>query len=254
MRALKNFRMPLIKTPSFQLAVYANGDEKADKLALCLPGKLDTKDYAHMRSHVDYLAGLGYHAVTFDPPGTWESPGGIELYTMSNYLKAINELIEYYGNRPTLVLGHSRGATMSMLAGTSNPKIFAFIPIMSTLAKGSFWESHDPEWQSRGYTLSKRDLPPGGGPKVKEYKLPYSFFEDQTKYDLTPEMTSSTKPKLFILGKRDVLATPNIVKSTYATFAEPKQLYELDSDHDYRFHPTLIDEVNSVVGNFLKQL
>ncbi len=80
----------IIKTPSFELAVYIKGKSDAKKLALVLPGRLETKDYPHMRSHVNYLAKRGYLALSFDPPGTWDSPGEIEFYTMTNYLKAIN--------------------------------------------------------------------------------------------------------------------------------------------------------------------
>jgi len=44
--------MDLIKTKDFDLAMYAKGDSSSPKVALVLPGKLDTKDYHHMRSHV----------------------------------------------------------------------------------------------------------------------------------------------------------------------------------------------------------
>lgn len=60
--------MDLVKTRSFNLAVYKKGDENSPKLALVMPGKLDTKDYSNMRRHVDYLAGLGHLAISFDPP------------------------------------------------------------------------------------------------------------------------------------------------------------------------------------------
>ena len=70
--------MNLIKTESFQLATYSQGDSESKKLALVLPGKLDTKDYSHMKSHVKYLAIMGYFALSFDPPGTWESKGDIK--------------------------------------------------------------------------------------------------------------------------------------------------------------------------------
>lgn len=62
--------MNLIKTENFQLAIYSQGNSNSSKLALVLPGKLDTKDYANMRGHVNYLANLGYFALSFDPPGT----------------------------------------------------------------------------------------------------------------------------------------------------------------------------------------
>src|SRR3989344_7326448 len=110
----------MIKTSSFELAEYQQGDTNSSKLALVLPGKLDTKDYPHMRSHVDFLAGKGYLAVSFDPPGTWESPGDISLYTMTNYLRSVNELIEHFGNKPTFVMGHSLDGALAMEASFRN--------------------------------------------------------------------------------------------------------------------------------------
>lgn len=243
--------MTFITTASYKLAVYMQGDEQAGKLALVLPGRLDTKDYAHMRSHVDLLASRGYLALSFDPPGTWESPGGLELYTMTNYIKAANELIEHFGNRPTFIMGHSRGSGIATLVAITNPHVTSFISIMSSLSPGAFRNATAPEWQKQGYLEELRDLPPGGGPKVKRYRLPYAFFEDSKKYDLAEGLQQCTKPKLFMLGMRDVLATPAKVRASYDIAAEPKELYELDSDHDYRLHPKLIDEVNTVVGKFL---
>lgn len=93
--------MNIIKTKNFELAVYTKGDQDSPKLALVLPGRLDTKDYIHNTSLVDYLASQSYIALSFDPPGTWESSGNIELYTTTNYLKAVDELIEHFGNKQT---------------------------------------------------------------------------------------------------------------------------------------------------------
>lgn len=245
--------MSLVKTDSFQLAIYSKGNPNSEKLALVLPGKLDTKDYSHMKSHVNYLVKMGYFALSFDPPGTWESPGDIKLYTMTNYLKAINELIGYYGNKQTFVIGHSRGGSMAIIAGATNPHVSAFVSIMSSFFKGGFQEKGDDSWREKGYIESMRDLPPGGGPKEKRFELPYSFFKDQVKYDLTEEILSSAKPKLFFLGKQDTLVPPSRIRGTYELFIEPKELYELDSDHDYRLNEKLIEEVNNVVGDFLKK-
>ena len=72
--------MSVINTPNFKLATYQAGDPDAQKLALVLPGFLDTKDYAHMKAHVDLLAAQGYFALSIDFPGTWESGDDIELY------------------------------------------------------------------------------------------------------------------------------------------------------------------------------
>src|SRR3990167_11532189 len=172
----------MIKTNSFTLATYQKGNPDSKKLALVLPGKLDTKDYAHMRSHVDFLSNLGFLALSFDPPGTWESPGDISLYTTTNYLKAIDELIEYFGNKPTFLVGHSRGGSMAMLAGMRNPHVFAFGAAMSYVYDKNYKsQASDEEWKKKGYWESARDLPPGGGPKTKIFRLPYTFQKDQEK-------------------------------------------------------------------------
>lgn len=235
----------LVKTKSFELAVYQKGDPKSEKLALVLPGKLDTKDYAHMRSHVDYLSNLGYLALSFDPPGTWESPGDISLYAMTNYLKAVDELIEYFGGKPTFIMGHSRGGSMAMIASSNNPHIASFTSIMPGISEGSI----------TGLTehVSMRDLPPGGGEAVKKFVLPHSFYVDEAKYQLTSEITSSKKPKLLIAGTQDVLNPAEKVKETFDLLSDPKQFVTINYGHDYRLDPKKIEEVNQVIENFLKK-
>ena len=237
--------MEKINTPSFELAIYKKGDENAEKLLLCLPGRLDTKDYAHMQSHVDFFASKGYLAISFDPPGTWESSEDISLYTTQNYLKAVYELIELYGNRPTVTLGHSRGGTMAMMAGINNPYVTHFVAVMS-----HYGPSEKPN-ESGDVRVSYRDLPPGNEEteEKKQFDLPMSYFDDLTPY---AGLESCTKSKLFFLGKHDDLVLPEDVRETYELAAEPKQLYELDSDHDYRYHPEVIREVERVTEEFLK--
>ena len=39
--------MTLVKTKSFELAIYKKGDQNSPKLAIIIPGRLDTKDYSH---------------------------------------------------------------------------------------------------------------------------------------------------------------------------------------------------------------
>ncbi len=245
--------MSLIKTPSFTLAIYSQGDPNADKFALVVPGKLDTKDYAHMKSHVNFLSKLGYFAVSFDPPGTWESPGNISLYNTTNTLKAVDEIITYFGNKPTFMMGHSRGAGITMIAASKNPYITSYAAVMSPLGTGGFLENLDQNWEKNGYKISMRDLPPGSREETKEFRLPYSFYKDQLKYDLTDEILKCAKPKLITVGKNDPIVSPDRVRETYKLLAEPKVFYELDSDHDYRLNDKLIDKVNLQIKNFLEK-
>src|SRR5688572_887080 len=115
---------------SFEVATYANGDPEAKKFALFLPGLLDTKDYPHMRSHVDFFAGLGYYAVAIDMPGTWESSDDISDFTTTNCLAAIKKVITA-ADRPTFIFGHSNGGRLAALASAENPQVEAVAIAMS---------------------------------------------------------------------------------------------------------------------------
>jgi esterase/lipase len=237
--------MQTIKTKSFELAVYIKGELKSKKLALVLPGRLDTKDYSHMRSHVDYLSRKGYLAVSFDPPGTWGSSGDIKIYTMTNYLKAINEMIDYFGNKPTVLIGHSRGGSMAMLAGTQNKYVTHIIAIMSHSSGSKLKKGIT----KKGYITFRDDLKGG----KKKFILPLNYYNDASKYNMLESLSHCNKPKLFVLGTKDNLVTPSSVRKTYDKSAEPKELYELNSDHDYKLYQDKIEEINNVIGRFLEK-
>ena len=242
--------MKIIKTKTFELAVYEKGDPNSSKLAIVIPGKLDTKDYIHNTSLVDYLAGRGYFALSFDPPGTWESPGDIELYTTTNYLKAVDELIGHFGNKPTLLAGHSRGGTIAMLAGPKNSHVTHFIPIFS------YYDAPSDPSEERivdGKVISHRDLPPGNmkTKEKKEFGLPLNYFEDGKQYNALAGLKKCTKPKLFFYGVKDDMNDPEDVKKAYEESAEPKMIHALNSEHDYRYHPEIIKEANQIIGKFL---
>jgi len=243
----------IIKTKSFRIAIYLKGDAKASKLALVLPGSLDSKDYPHMRRHVDSLSKNGFLALSFDPPGTWESEGDLSIYTMTSYIKAINEIIEYYGNRPTFVVGHSRGGSMAMLAGTRISHVTHFVSIISspTFDPKVIEQYPDPEWKARGYRLEPRDAPIGYK-KGKIYKLPYSFLEDEIQYDMLEDLKTCIKPKLFIGSTDDLFTELSTTKNVFKVSADPKFLHILKTkDHDYRKHPKILNEVDRVIVNLL---
>jgi pimeloyl-ACP methyl ester carboxylesterase len=242
--------MNLIKTKSFKLAINKSGSLNSKKLAIALPGRLDTKDYTPFVSHIKYLSNKGFFAISFDPPGTWESPGEIELFTTTNYVKAVNELIDYYGNRPTFLIGHSRGGTISIIVGALNPHVVAFAPIMATYGEAT---PPDPEAIRTGIKVSYRDLPPGNNPtkEKKKFLLPLNYFTDAKKYPATEMLRKCTKPKLIFYGTADEFTTPERVKEVYENIPEPKMIHELNTVHDYRLKKEIIKEVNRITGEFL---
>lgn len=242
--------MKIIKTKSLELAIFTKGNPDSQKLVILIPGRLDTKDYASFVSHADYLSEKGLFIVAFDPPGTWESPGDTSLVTTTNYIKAINELIEYFGNKPTILLGHSRGATSAILASMHNSLIKGIISINANLGDPS---SPSKEDLQRGFHLSGRDLPPGTSKteKKKEFKLSLNYWEDGKKYNTKQSLKECTKPKLIIFGNEDEFTSPREVKELYDLIPEPKTIKEVHSIHDYRYFPEVIKEINQEVEKFL---
>ena len=243
--------MEIIKTKSFELATISQGNQDVEKVVLLLPGQLDTKDYAHMVSHLDYLAKKGYFALSFDPPGTWESPGDIKLYTITNYLKAIHELIEYLGNKPTILMGHSRGGSMAMLAGPQNKYVTHMIAIMSNITPSKLPNGYSKEKVKDGKKISYRDLPPNDTQNKKRFDLPLYYFEDAQKHDILAGLKDCSKPKLFFYGLKDELVNIDDARGRYKAIAQPKTMHELNTEHDYRLHQDMIDEVNNVTDKFL---
>lgn len=242
--------MQIVKTKSFELAIITVGDESADKVAIVLPGRLDTKDYSVFSSHLKLLASKGFFAVSFDPPGTWESKGGIDLFTTTNYIKAVNELIEYFGNKPTFLMGHSRGGTVSILAGSTNENVIGYALVMA-----NFREPTPPDEESlkTGVKMSYRDLPPGTHKTKdqKEFALLVSYFIDGQQYNSEQELINCFKPKLLFYGNNDEFTTVSEARDLFSKIPEPKTLQELSTEHDYRYHPKIIEEVNKALGRFL---
>lgn len=244
--------MDIIKTKSFELATFSKGNKDSEKLAILIPGRLDTKDYANFVDHAEYLVNKGFFVVAFDPPGTWESPGDISLYTTTNYIRAINELIEYFGNKPTLLLGHSRGAAVAVLASMSNPAVIGIVSVMANYGAPT---APSRDAIGKGFQISYRDLPPGTQKtsEQKEFALPIAYWTDGEKYNTVQSLKECVKPKLLIYGTRDKFTPVDTVKKLYEVIPEPKMIKEVDSTHDYRYYPEIIKEVNEEIGRFLNK-
>lgn len=241
--------MQIIKTKSFQLAINTQGSNASKKIAICLPGRLDTKDYINFISHTNYFASRGYFAIAFDPPGTWESPDKID-FTTANYINATNELIEYFGNRPTLLFGHSRGGQTAMLVSCQNPSVTGFAVVNASFSSPT---PPNPQKIKNGYLVEHRDIPPGDkrSDKQIEFHLSLNYFKDSKQYDCLPVLNKCSKPKLIMHGTRDQYYSPQEVNNIFVNICDPKMIHELNTEHDYRLYPEIIAEVNQVVGQFL---
>jgi len=241
--------MKLIKTPNFEIAANITGDENAPRLALLMPGRLDTKDYANFVSHADYLSKRGFLVVAMDPPTTWDSPGELSNYTTSSYIQAVNEVINYFGNRPTLLLGHSRGGATAMLS-SANPAVSGLVLVNAAYGSPT---APDPKKLENGKLIEYRDLPPGDvrTREKRRFDLPIAYFEDGAMHDPVKALTDFNGPKLLVIATNDEFTSVARVKDAYKTLAQPKTFLEIRGAHDYRLYPEEIESVNKALGEFI---
>jgi pimeloyl-ACP methyl ester carboxylesterase len=244
--------MEIIQTKSFQIACNLTGSKDADTLAICMPGRLDSKDYANFVSHAEYLAMKGVFVVAMDPPGTWDSPGGLELYTPTNYLDSVSELIIHFGNRPTLLLGHSRGGATAMLVAAANNSVQWLVVVNSSYGNPTPPKPGDAE---NGYLIEHRDLPPGDTRTAEQkiYDLPMAYFEDAAQYDPRAALYGINVPKLVFHGTKDEFQEFAVVEEIFAGISEPKMFHPLEVAHDYRLNRRVVEEVNNIIGEFLEK-
>ncbi len=242
--------MKNIDTTNFRLAVNSKGKEDSEKVAILMPGRLDTKDYANFVRHLDSFADLGFYALALDPPGTWDSPGDLINYTTTNYLEAINELIDHLGNRPTLLFGHSRGGATAMLASV-NTAVSGLVVVNAAYGKPS---APNPDEIEDGFLKESRDVPPGDTRTDEQilFKLPLGYFEDGAKHDPLLALQKFSKPKLIIHANQDEFVSLDRVKEIFATLSEPKMFLEINCTHDYRLFPDEITKVDSTLAEFVE--
>ncbi len=238
-------------------AVIHKPSGSAEKLAVLLSGKLDSKDYAHLFALAEKLSELGFFALRFDPTGTWESEGEIKDFTVSQYLRDVKAAIDYAENErekfgEIVLLGHSLGGMVAIIYGAQDRRISAVAAIMPPEATMRSEES-EKRWRERGFSISKRDLPRDPGQK-RIFSVPYSYYEDARKYSALASAPNFKNPLLLITGELDDIVLPERVQKIYEAANEPKKFVMLkDIEHNYRLHDGEINVVNNAVADFLKE-
>ncbi|MCI0533231.1 lysophospholipase [bacterium] len=255
---MKISKISIPSTKGKLAAVIHYPEKETGRLAILCPGYLDSKDYLHLVSLADALAGRGYTAVRFDPSGTWESEGDISNYTTTQYLRDIKNVLEFMlkrGNYSYIVLGgHSRGGFTSMLYAARDTRISAAVAIMppyvlmNTVSKDKI-----DVWKQEGFRISARDVPQST--EKKEFRVPYSDIEDAEKYNCLNEIPNIHAALLLLAGERDNVVLPADVKMIFDRAPEPKKYILLRGvGHDYRRNENEIDIVNKKILEELKPL
>jgi pimeloyl-ACP methyl ester carboxylesterase len=184
------------------------GRKNKMKVALLLPGYLDSPDYLHLVTFEKRLKELDYVVERLDLGDLWKT-GESKNYTVTHFLDQIKERVDHYKpEKPDeiLLLGHSRGAFTAIIAGSrikEVTKIIALCPPPDIKASAK-------KWVNQGNRTSKRDLP-DKPTEYREFSIPYTYVEDSLKYSAIDEAKNIRKPLMIFIALNDEVVPPELM-------------------------------------------
>lgn len=248
---MKRMKIEKIKIPSSKgnLSAVINYPEKiTERLAILCSGYLDSKDYKGLSGFAETLSKHGYTTVRFDATGIWESDGVISEYNTTQYLEDVKNVLEYMIRRTNykyiLLGGHSRGGQVAILYAARDPRISLVVAIMPSSRRATKDQRYT-DWMKTGFSISKRDLP-GDENQTKTFRVPISYYEDTTRYDVIKDVKRVRGPIILIAGELDSSCAPESIKEIFDNANDPKKFVIIPGiGHDYRYNSNevkLVDE------------
>lgn len=219
------------------------------KLAILLPGYLDSPDYLHLKTFDTRLKKLGYTTEVLDPCGLWKTDD-VNNYSVTNYLKDIKATIDKYKDKQPeeiILIGHSLGGLVAVLSGNMNPevtKIVALCPPKSIDALGTKWINKSPR-------ISKRDLPEDAT-KYRNFEIPYSFVEDAHTYSAIEAVKKINKPLMILIGMQDTSVAPQETEVLITNAVNPHAVRIPNIGHDFRKSATECELVMNEIQDFME--
>lgn len=220
------------------------------KIALLLPGYLDSPDYLHLRTFDKRLSELGYTVERLDACNLWKT-GDVENYTITNFIKQIKERVDSYKNQnPTevVLIGHSMGGFTSIIAGSriaKVTKIISLCPPPDRIGPSLRWKENKPRH-------SERELP--DDPKqFRTFDVPYTFVVDGLQYSAAQEVKNIHKPIMIFIALEDKSIPPADIEQIVANANNPHVVRQPNMGHDFRLSQEECNIVMSEIEKFLEQ-
>lgn len=218
------------------------------KLALLLPGYLDSPDFLHMKVFEKRLKEIGYTAERLDPCNLWKT-GDVNNYSVTNYIKQIKDRIDYYkGQHPdeVVLIGHSLGAFTSIIAGN----LFSEVTKIVSLCPPLSIENLGKKWEGKPSRISKRNLP-DDTTKYREFDVPLTFVEDARKYSAIEAVHEIKKPLMIFIGMADTSVSPKETEILVSNAINPYVIRMKEIGHDFRHSEKECEIVMAEIEKFI---
>ena len=219
------------------------------KLALLLPGYLDSPDYLHLVTFEKRLKELGYTVEVLDACNVWKT-GNVKNYSITNYIKQIKERVDFYkGENPQeiLLLGHSDGAFTSIVAGARIPNVTKIIALSPPPDKHGSLK----KWVN-GVRISKRDLP-NDHTKFRKFAIPDTYIKDATQYSAAEDVKKMYKPIMIFIALNDTVVNPEWTEKIVANANNPYVVRQPNMGHYLRKSQKECNIVMAEIVKFLGQ-
>lgn len=201
------------------------------KLALLLPGYLDSPDYLHMKTFESGLLKMSYTVVRLDPCHLWET-GNINNYSITNYIAHIKKIIDSYKKldlQEVILIGHSLGGFVAIVAGSKFSKVTKIVALCSPPDRiGSAQD-----WNGKEYRHGKRELPDNPH-KFREFDVPFSFAQDGIQYSAVESVKHMHKPLMLFMAIDDTVCPPELTEKIVANAHNPHVVHQANMGHDFR--------------------
>lgn len=221
------------------------------KLALLLPGYLDSPDYLHLKTFDKRLTELGYTVERLDLGNLWAT-GSSKDYTVTHFLDEIKERVNFYQTQTPeeiILIGHSRGAFTAIVAGNKIEEIDKVV----ALCPPPDFEASARKWVNQGSRITKRDLPDSPF-EFREFSVPYAYIEDSMKYSAIESAELLHKPLMILIALNDEVVAPELTERIVAAANNPHVVRVPNLGHDFRKSQAECDLVMGKIEEFLSIL
>lgn len=219
------------------------------KVALLLPGYLDSPDYLHLVTFEKRLKELGYTVERLDACNLWRT-GDVENYTITNFIKQIRERVDSYKNQDPeeiVLIGHSNGAFTSIVAGARMPDVTKIIALCPPPDK----EGSEHKWVD-GVRVSKRDLP-NDSTKFREFAIPDTHIKDAIQYSAVEDVKKINKPIMIFIALDDTVVNPEWTEEIVSNANNPYVVRQPNMGHDFRNSQEECNIVMNEIEKFLSK-
>lgn len=219
------------------------------KVALLLPGYLDSPNYRHMKTFDRGLKKLNYKVERLDLCDLWKNHK-IDNYTVTNSLKQIQDRVNYHkseGANEVVLIGHSLGGLTAIIAGSRISKVTKIVALCTPP------DTNHPkkEWNRGEVRISKRDLPTNSK-KLITFAVPYSFLTDVSQYSAMEEVKKIDKPIMLFIALNDSVVLPKWSEKIVKNANNPYVVRQPDLGHDFRFSQKECNIVMKHIKAFLQ--